>query len=428
MRGKFIWKSASSFSFVPNEALPEKGRYVIELPRSVRDSRGNVMSSDFISDFSLGSDFVLPVVTSSNPPSGDSAAEGIAVDTDITINFSRSMNRASVEANFSLSPSAAGYFIWPESSPESGSLVYRLTSSMDYGKLYSFTVSSDAEDLTGNKLGRDYRVNFITGEDFTPPEVSGIFSDTSGVYWTEGIINSGVERSVHIAFDFSENMDRQSVEDSFSVTPSLDGSFQWYGDARAVFTPSDLLEPETRYLISSGSSAKDAAGHRLVQARTAEILTDAPGSRYVKCGRISFSSDGITYINRPAGTPSPSDWPLPVDMGEDTNCLLWMRIEFVSVLTPYEPVVMKKSSVYGSCLIETFKGAAGSAYPSARIDDILWENSSTVIIKFAGMTNSPVYVPALYRFTLEGSASGVLDENDNYMKEDLIFEFREDES
>ncbi|HNX24531.1 MAG TPA: Ig-like domain-containing protein [Spirochaetota bacterium] len=425
--GNFQWESGKKFRYIPANPVTATGRYVMEIPRSVRDTDGNTMDTDFVSDFYIGNDFTPPSVLSSDPPFTIGASDNIAIDHDITINFSKSMNRESVEKAFRLNPDVPGHFIWSENVPgmENSRLTYVLLDEMTYGKLYSLIISESASDISGNSLGSDYRVNFITGNDFVPPHVNGIY-DASVVpgYWLAVNINDTVNRNVRIAVDFSEPMDRASCEGAFSMTPSVQGNYEWFGDTM-IFTPAASLDPERNYQIYIDKTAKDITKHTLESVYTAEIKTAAPDSLYVKCGNIWGSPDGITYTLLSAGIPPSASWPLIITMGMVQD--YYIRIQFVSSLEPYTPDEIIKYSVLTNKLIETFKsGPGGIDVNSAEIIDVAWENSSTVIFKFNPVTNKTLgHIPALYRLTLSGRADGIKDIKGNYAQNDIVIEFRE---
>ncbi len=58
-----------------------------------------------------------------------------------------------------------------------------------------------------------------------------------------------VSAASSISVDFSIPMNRADVEERFAITPKVDGSLSWKRGS-LVFTPSERLEPGTRYTIS----------------------------------------------------------------------------------------------------------------------------------------------------------------------------------
>lgn len=422
--GSFTWPSDSSFIYTPTVPMSKNGRYAIGLTRSIRDSDGNTMDSDFISEFYVGSDFTTPFITSSIPESSPGALTSVPVNQSIVLNFTKSMNRESVEKNFSISPNVSGYFVWSECTAglSHSRLEYVLLAEMEYGKLYTFTVSQSAEDSAGNRMNRDYRVNFITGNDFTPPSIEKIydFSDPSSE-WDPAQLNNGISKNVTIGMEFTEAMDRQSVERAFSIIPQVQGNFIWNGDS-VEFKPSRNLNPETRYQISVDTSAKNINGLKLSSKYTVEIITDNPDSLYVKPGAVRGSNHDGDFIDLP------SAWPRIIDMGGDpANTSYYLEIGFFSDSTLSDPAEMTKYSIYDNLLIETFKSAADSSglHDSARIGNVEWVSGNTARIRIDGMTNKGTQVPALYRLTVAGGENGVTDTKKNYMENDFVIEFRE---
>ncbi len=429
VNGNVTWPSQESFRFTPAEPLSRNGRYVISLPRSIRDTDGNTMSSDFISEFYVGTDFTPPSVISSTPPQGAGAVTGIAVNQSIIINFSKSMNRGSVEGEFGITPDVPGHFVWSENVPGTADsrLTYILTSDMEYGKLYALKISGAAEDSSGNMLGGDYIVNFITGSDFTPPSAAGAYDwNVPAVIWSTSAPVHGISRNVSIGISFTSDMERQSVEKAFSITPSVQGIFEWSSDRVVRFIPSKPLSPETKYQISVETTARGTNTMKLSSRYSVEIVTDNPDSLYLKCSGVRGSNHDGDFAALP-GT-----WPLLIDMGggSPVNRSYYILLDFISNDSPLTPAVMNQYSIFSNVLLETFKTTSGTGDlpASAYIADIEWIGGSTAKILIAGMTNKasdPPQIPALYRLTISGGENGILDSSGNWMKEDLVIEFRE---
>ncbi len=434
LTGDFNWLSSRKVQFIPDNEIETKGLHTITLPRHIRDRDGNIMSKDFISQFYVGEDFELPKVTSSNPYQNPSAITGIAVDQNMEINFSKSMDIASVESNFSLSPSVSGYFIWEEATPgiPNSRMTYRLLDQMDYGKLYTLKVAHKAMDVTGNSLRADFVVNFITGEDFTPPEFLGFF-DSLNIdavpYFSEESLNSEVERTLRIAMRFSEAMDRKSVEDSFSITPSIGGNFSWTDDLNVIFTPHEKLQPEQNYMIKIKKNARDKNGLKLAETHTAEIRTDGKNSKFLRCEKVEGGpwkksyQDRLNYSEVNFTELDLSLWPVPIAMdetpeSENRTQIYCLKFKFSAKMDRY--------SIYENYEVRTTKTIPVDVDPGeAIVTNISWIDLKTAVIEIDNMSNDLEHKSALYRFTLKGGQGGMKDKNGNYMKRDLKFEMKE---
>ena len=65
-----------------------------------------------------------------------------------------------------------------------------------------------------------------------------------------------------ITATFSEAMNKSSVQNAFSVSPSVTGSFSWNGN-KMVFTPDSNLDYDTSYTVTISTSAEDLAENNL---------------------------------------------------------------------------------------------------------------------------------------------------------------------
>ncbi len=420
--GDIEWLSGRRFVFRPRAGLDYARRYTIEIPRTVRDTKGNRMESDFLSDFYVGADFVPPTVLSSDPAFLEGGEQNVAIDRTITMDFSKTMNVLKTESAFSITPHAAGRFAWeagPSGLPESR-MVYRLSAPMDYGVQYRFRLSSAAEDTAGNTLASDYSVIFITGDDSVPPAVIGINDAGIAPFWSTDGINDGVAKDSSFYIVFSEPMDRPSAETAFSLCPSPGGYFSWNGDSILVFHTNAPLAPESLYELTVDRSAKDRNGLRLPAAYQLSIRTGGANSLTVKTGNAWGSSDGLAYDLLFTGLPDPEAWPVTIAMGPWPNQTYYFRIQFVSLLAPYTPVAMDRYSIYQNLSLASFGEDEGL------VADVEWTDDSTACIMLSGLSNKlEPASPVLYRLTVHGGSGGLKDRYGNTMTGDFVFEFRE---
>ncbi len=132
------------------------------------------------------------------------------------------------------------------------------------GHIYAFRTI--ARDRAGNVEPAPVGNDTWTIVDVTSPFVTDtrpIGADTNTTPW--------------IRISFSEAMDHTSVEQAFSITPAVDGSFRWSADSRTVtFVPTRELQSGTTYAVFIDSSAHDLAGNPMVQSKTFQFAT-APG-------------------------------------------------------------------------------------------------------------------------------------------------------
>lgn len=88
----------------------------------------------------------------------------------------------------------------------------------------------------------------------TPPEVVDY-----SPRWIEG--ESPVPCNVPIMIQFNWDMDVESVEQAFTITPDVDGTFSWEDtNYRMIFTPKDAFEINTLYTVTIKKDAMHGGG------------------------------------------------------------------------------------------------------------------------------------------------------------------------
>lgn len=426
VEGNFEWASGKRFYFIPRHALETGSRYIIEIPRTVEDEKGNKMKMDFLSDFYVGVDLVKPSVIATTPPYREG---GYMVDPDIeeieeiVVSFSKEMNQNLTESLFSLSPDVSGYFSW---NAEGTVMTYHLTSELNYGTQYRLTIPSSAEDIYGNTLDGPYTAIFVIGVDFVYPAVTGVTAVGAPVppYWDPDITNNDVSRFAQIAVYFSDAMNRVPTQSAFSITPSVDGTSEWDANQETMFfKPNEPLDSETLYTIRIATTAEDIHGLNMQDEYLVRFKTDADDSLHIRVGEVyGKNEDTIPYDL--LFSESPAVWPVNIDMGLSGENDYYFIIQFIN---DNGSVPVNMYTILENILIKGFNPL--NIYEPS-IHDIAWDsNCDAVKVTLTGLSNvldlDPDEEPVLYRLTIIGGGRGVLDANGNSMTEDFVFEFRE---
>ncbi|MFH1851945.1 MAG: Ig-like domain-containing protein [Candidatus Neomarinimicrobiota bacterium] len=182
------------FEGLPNTSL----EMVVSAPDYYPDTLLVTIVDTFITfkDIKLVSS-VPPYITGSLPVEGDTSYP--AID-DIIIKFSRTMDRSSVEAAFSISPAVPGVFLWKDNYRE---LTYR-PDALDYKVDYTITIADLAFDSYDHYLdgdgdgtqGGDYVLQFrSSAEDTYPPEILSVYPAAT---------SSNIELQPIISFVYNE--------------------------------------------------------------------------------------------------------------------------------------------------------------------------------------------------------------------------------
>ncbi|MFA7418080.1 MAG: Ig-like domain-containing protein [Melioribacteraceae bacterium] len=196
-----------------------------------------------------------PTVNSTSP---QNAVTGVAFNSKITATFSEAMNSESITtATFTLMQGTL--FVSGTVSYTGETATFAPSSNLAPNTAYTATVTTGAKDLEGSSLAKNYVWNFTTGAAalITPPTVT--FTDPSNA-------ETNVPFNQKIAATFSVGMDATTITAStFTLTngtTSISG-FVSYSGTTAIFAPSIALTPNTAYLATITTGAKDLAGNAL---------------------------------------------------------------------------------------------------------------------------------------------------------------------
>jgi len=280
--------------------------YTLKVDASAASEDGTTMGIEYIVSFVAGSRTDAPVVLSSQPINN---AQGVARDASVTINFSRPMDRESVEAAFRIDPSAAGEFIW---SDDSTSFEYQPYSLLNFAATYAVRISVGALDQEGIALAETYNLSFQVGSDFQKPSVVDVRETGAVAALNEG--DAGIFKDSGFRIRFSEAMDFSVTEDAVSLTRadtgaavSSDGTWN-AGFTQLTYQPSRALEPLKTYRLKVSTGAKDEAGNAMETSYSVTFSVDnaagALNSNYLSATLASkIAPDGVEPISLTAVTP-----------------------------------------------------------------------------------------------------------------------------
>jgi fibronectin type 3 domain-containing protein len=213
-----------------------------------------------------------PSIIQTDPTAG---AVDVPIEAKITVTFSKSMNVASVESSFIISPEVDGIFEWSE---QNKTFVYTPSTILTYSTFYTLGIGTGAKDLHGYSLLSLFEWNFTTIDDLIRPTV--ISHSPTG---------TDVPITTKIRITFSEAMTHETVEAVFEITPYTTGTMTWESNI-LTFTPSEYLLYNTTYQVNLGGGAEDLAGNSLSAAYTWNFTTEAQEASIPKV--IAYSPQG----------------------------------------------------------------------------------------------------------------------------------------
>jgi hypothetical protein len=200
-------------------------------------------------------DATPPILIFTDPADG---AINVPIDAILTITFSKAMDTTSL--TFTCSPEPGG---WTETWSEDGKTVVLSHDMFESLTHYTFHITG-AKDLAGNDfiLGDIANPFSFDTRDADPPIV---VSTKPAKHATEVSVTSTIQ------ITFSEEMNRQSVEDALEATFLYD--VPTWDKNTIILTPTSDLDSFTQYTITIGTGATDLAGNHLSSPFTLVFTT-----------------------------------------------------------------------------------------------------------------------------------------------------------
>ncbi len=227
-------------------------------------------------DFKLIST-VPPQVVATTPAPG---SENVDAWAPIVIDFSRGMNRDSVEAAIEFSPQASWRTAWDTRRKR----LAIIPDTLEYRTAYTLTLQPSATDSYGNPLdgngdgtgGDAFILNFTTGnEDRQPPQRIDQYPVTDA---------DAVELNPVITFVFDEPIKTTSLRTTtIRLQRSSDDTYvsgvlrhHIVGEVSVLsFFPNDELEPSMRYRVTLNPGFTDRIGNAVTDLHEFEFSTSA---------------------------------------------------------------------------------------------------------------------------------------------------------
>ncbi len=191
----------------------------------------------------IGEDIIPPLVSTTSP-----SGTNVPITTTIIIIFNEPMDNASVESAFSMG-GVAGAFFWT-----GNTLTFSPENPLSGLTQYTVQIDTSAKDEAGNSLSSVFSFQFTTAADPSKPTITD---------WSPK--GSDIKVNSDIKMVFNKEMNQASVEDAFSVSPTVGtGDFSWDGN-ELTFDPTALFVTNKQYTVTIGSGARDTEGNYIIE-------------------------------------------------------------------------------------------------------------------------------------------------------------------
>ncbi len=251
--GKGEWINTSTYIFYPDPALAGGTSYQVQLNHDLVSTTGSPLQA--AEDWSFNT--VMPRLVSALPD----GSKPVHLDTNVQLNFSYSMDSASVEANFSLQTSdgisVPGTSGW---NADFTTFTYTPTQLLQRDIGYAVDLGAQAAALGGTPLGEAAHQVWQT-----VPELA-IYSSTPA----EGGVKGNYES---IFLYISSYLPPDGLEKYITLTPAVSNISPWMNDDGMSLAIWGTFEPETDYTLTVSPDLTDLWGSRLGRAYTLHFST-----------------------------------------------------------------------------------------------------------------------------------------------------------
>jgi Bacterial Ig-like domain len=246
--GAATWSAGNTVANFVTPALQFDTTYTLAL--AGKDTAGNDLGGATTLQFSSVS--APPAVLSHSPTNN---AVDVALNSPITLRFSKAMNKTSVENAFSSVPAITCTWVWLDNDQTA---TCTPGSEFPFLTQYDFTLASSAQGAAGVAMTTSLTSRFTTVQDTIKPALTS---------YTPADSAPGVTRfDTPIVLNFSKPMNQQSVQAAFQSQPAITCVWTWTTSSSATCQPVARLDARTTYTITLSIAATDLIGNALQAA------------------------------------------------------------------------------------------------------------------------------------------------------------------
>jgi hypothetical protein len=292
--------------FAPNVNLTASTVYTATITTGVTSTCGNnALAANFVWTFTTGTttNTSAPTIISTIPVNG---AVDVPLNQKVSATFSTAMNAATINGTtFTLTgPSGAAVGGTVTYAAASNTAIFTLAANLAPSTLYTATITTGAQDLSGNALVAGAVPNpwtFTTGTtaNTTAPTIT-FTNPANGA--------TGVPLNASVNATFSEAMDPTSLTTAtFTLTgpggSAVVGTVTYVTASDiATFTPTSPLAMNTEYTATVTTGATDLSGNALVAGTVPNPWTFTTGPPFIGVGPGPIDLGSVTTFGVFGGT------------------------------------------------------------------------------------------------------------------------------
>ena len=210
-----------------------------------------------------------PLVVSRTPARGEEQM----VDAPIVLVFDQAMDKASVEAAFTVEPAVEGTFDWPDER----TLRFTPATAWERGTRYRVTLGTAARSAAGLPLKAEYSFRFSTVGYLEVAQVQP--ADSSEEVDMDAAVTVMFNRPVVPLTAISE---QAGLPQPLTFEPAVEGSGEWLNTAIYLFRPTKGFAPATTYTARVEAGLTDTTGGVLAEDYVWTFTTKLPAVVYTR--------------------------------------------------------------------------------------------------------------------------------------------------
>ena len=222
--------------------------YTVNISTAAHDTSGGQLRFPLSFRFSTVQSYTTIYGIQTSPVHGDINVDPLSAS-GILVTFPRRMDPSTTEAATTITPSMNRVFLWPDGNQ------MKIYTGGPFLSDTTITVSiaGTARDKDGVPMAKDFQFWFRTAPlsvGYTSPMNAQLYVSTDQT----------------IGMSFNSYVLLSSVQSSFSISPSVAGSFAFAGTSPyvnpsyVIFTPSASLQANTKYTVTLSTGVRDMYG------------------------------------------------------------------------------------------------------------------------------------------------------------------------
>jgi len=253
--------SGAVATFTPALSLAANTLFTATITTAATDTTGDPLAANYVWTFRTGAGPTIPLVISTTPTNG---ATGVPINQALTATFNEAMNPATITANtFTVKTSGGVAVTGAVTYVVAGSVAtFTPTANLAASTIFIATITTGAQDLSGNALAANYVWSFTTGvaPNTTKPTVISTVPLNLAV---------NVPLNQTVSATFSEPMNAATLNGAtFTLTgpgtTAVAGQVAYASvGSTATFTPAANLTASTLYTATITTGAQDLSGNAL---------------------------------------------------------------------------------------------------------------------------------------------------------------------